>query len=141
MDINITQLAHDLVQQLFTSTALYAALKETGKGASSEIGKMLISSVTSQTKALLEKLWPKIGSRPEVLEAIKDLGRKPGDQRVQSALELQLEKLLGEDMEWANEVAQLWKEVRAVSAENTSLAIGGDVTGSTIIVGNHNQVK
>jgi hypothetical protein len=32
MDINITQLARELAQQLFTSMALYAALKDTGKG-------------------------------------------------------------------------------------------------------------
>lgn len=141
MDTNIIQLAQDLAQHLFTSTTAYAALKEVGKGASNEIGKKLIGSVTGQTHALLKKLWPKIEKDPAAVEAIKALGQKSDNQDLRSALELQLTKLFEEDQEWAQEIAQLLRETKTASIENRSVVIKGDVTYGTIILGDHNQVK
>lgn len=136
MDINITQLAHDIAQSLFSSSTLLAALREAGKGASSEIGKKLIGATADKTKALLEKLWPEIEANPPALEAVKDVALAPADDGTRSLFQLQLKKLLAEDEPLAKEIAHLFEEakssgeVKVIQSGHGNVYVGGDVFGS-----------
>lgn len=72
---------------------------------------------------------------------------KPNDERVKGALELQLEKLLGEDRALASQIAGLYEEAKAAGGVkqtvtgDRNVTVGGSVSGSTIITGDQNQVK
>ncbi len=68
------------------------------------------------------------------------------DPDAQAALRLQLKKLLSEEPALAEEVARLWEQVQAAGVTATaggdrSVAIGGSVTGSTIVTGDRNTVQ
>lgn len=133
--MDITQLAHDITQHLFTTAALYAVLKETGKGASSEIGKRLIGAAGDKTKALLEKLWPKIEAKPEALEVVKDIALAPDDPDNLALFRMQLKKLLTEDESLAKDIARLFEEVKAageatvIQSGDRNVYVGGNVHG------------
>ncbi len=94
-----------------------------------------------------EALWGKLRGKREIEEAARDAAVMPDDPDVQAALRLQLKKLLASDETLAAEVAQLWQGAKAagvtvIANGERSVAIGGDVTSSTIITGEshtHNQ--
>lgn len=92
-------------------------------------------------KALWERLKGKVGERPAAQEAAEDVASRPDDEDALAALRLQLRKLLEEDEELAGELAGIWKKaeaanvVRVTASGERSVAVGGDVTGSTIVTG------
>lgn len=95
------------------------------------------------TKGALEELGAKIFSRlsnrkPALDEAAKDLAKHPDDTDAEAALRYQVRKLLEEDHSLAEELRNLLAQgqKQGVFAEGErSVAVGGNVSGSTIVTG------
>lgn len=141
--MDVTMLVKDLAA--FLAPFLPYLLKA-GEKAAEEAGKKLGEAAWERAKALWGKLRPKVEAKPAALEAAQDLAAQPNDEDAQAALRRQLKKLLAEDDALAAEVARLWGETRAARVTVTargdrSVAIGGSVSGSTIITGDRNQVQ
>jgi hypothetical protein len=120
-------------------------LLKAGEKAAEEAGRKLGAAAWEQAQALWARLRRKVEARPAAQEAVADAAANPQDEDALAALRLQLRKLLEEDAALREEVARLWQEARAASLTVAavgprSVAIGGDVSGSVIITGDHNRV-
>jgi len=132
-----------LTQQLVAFlTPFLPYLLKAGEKAAEEAGKKLGSDAWEKAKAL----WSRLRGKERVVQAAQDLAASPDDPDAQAALRLQLKKALEADQALVAEVARLWKEVETAGVTVTasgdrSVAIGGSVSGSTIITGNRNKVE
>ncbi len=118
---------------------------ELAKSAAGELGKKLSADSWDGLKRLAEKIQQKAKAKPALQEALTDAQNAPDDEDAIAALRLQLRKLLSEDQALAAEIARLWDEAEAAGVTVTAsgdraVAIGGDVSGSTIITGDNNKV-
>ena len=135
-----------LAQQLVSFLAPFLPyLLKAGEKAAEEAGKEMGADAWEKAKVLWAKLRSKVEAKPAAQEAAQDVATNPQDEDAQAALRLQLRKLLAEDETLAVEVARLWGEAQAAGTTVTAsgdraVAIGGDVSGSTIITGDRNQV-
>jgi hypothetical protein len=92
-------------------------------------------------KALWERLRPKVEEKPAAQEAAEEVAARPDDDDALAALRLQLRKLLEEDQQLAGDLTRIWEEAQAANvvqvtaSGDRSVAVGGDVSGSTIITG------
>ena len=121
-------------------------LLKAGEKAAEETGKAVAGQSWEWAKSLWTKLKPGVEAKPAALEAAQDVAHAPDDEDLQVALRVQLKKLLTEDQSLAEEVSRWLEQGKAagntvsVSGER-SVAIGGDVKGSTIVTGDGNKVK
>ncbi len=115
-------------------------------GAAGEMGKEVGNAILKKAKLLWDKLRPKVETSPAAQEAIADVAANPQNERAKTALLWQMEKLLAADPTLAAEINRLWGEIAAtggttvIASGDRSVAIGGNVSGSTIITGNGNKV-
>ncbi len=121
-------------------------LLKAGEKAAEEAGEKLGGEAWEQAKALWSKLRPKVEAKPAAHEATQDVAANPQDEDARAALRLQLKKLLAEDDALAKEVARLWSKTQAagvsvIASGDRSVAIGGSVSGSTIITGDQSTVQ
>jgi hypothetical protein len=121
-------------------------LLKAGEKAAEETGKAVAGQSWEWAKSLWTKLKPKVEAKPAALEATQDVAQAPEDQDAQAAFRQQLKKLLTEDQSLAEEVNRWLEQGKAagfnVSATGErSVAIGGDVKGTTIVTGDQNKVK
>ncbi len=96
-------------------------------------------------KSIWTKLQPKIDAQPAALEAAQEAAQMPADEDVRTSFRCQLKKLLEEDKSLAEEVSRLLEQGKAtgiiISATGEcSVAIGGDVKGSTILTGDRHEL-
>lgn len=116
------------------------------KSAAGELGKNLGADVWDGLKALANKIRQKAEERPALKEALADAQATPQDEEVLAAFRWQLKKLLADDPELAAEAARLLAGVgtggrTVIASGERSVAIGGDVSGSTIITGDQPRTK
>ncbi len=121
-------------------------LLKAGEKAAEETGKAVGSQSLEWAKSLWVKLKPKVEAKPMALEAAEDVAQTPDDEDAQATLRRQLRKLLEEDQLLAEEVRRWLEEGKAAGVTVTasgerSVAIGGDVKGSTIVTGDRNKVR
>ena len=113
-------------------------LIKAGEKAAEETGKAVAGQSWEWTKSLWTKLKPKVEAKEAALEAAHDVAQSPGDEDAQAAFRQQLKKLLAEDQSLAEEVS-CWLEqgkaagINVSAAGERSVAIGGNVKGSTIV--------
>ena len=119
-------------------------LLKAGEKAAEETSKTVAGQSWEWAKSLWTKLKPKVEAKPAALEAAQDVAQSPEDEDLQAALRVQLKKLLTEDQSLAEEVSR-WLEQGKAAGINISvsgernIAIGGSITGSTIITGDQNK--
>jgi hypothetical protein len=119
-------------------------LLKAGEKAAEETGKTVAGQSWEWAKSLWTKLKPKVEAKPAALEAAQDVVRMPNNDDARGALRLQLYKLLDEDESLAEEVSR-WLEQGKAAGINVSVsgernvAIGGSISGSTIITGDQNK--
>ena len=121
-------------------------LIKAGEKAAEETGKTVATQTLEWGKSLWAKLKPKVDAKPAALEAAEDVAQSPDDQDAQASFRKQLRKLLEADPALAEEVQRWLEQGKAagviVSASgDRSLAIGGNVSGSTIVTGDENEVN
>ena len=141
--IDIGALASSLTMVL---GPLLPYLLKAGEKAAEETGKTVAGASWEWAQSLWTKLKPKVETNPAALVAAQDVAQAPGDEDLQVVLRVQLKKLLTEDQSLAEEVSRLLEQGKAaginVSAVGErSVAIGGDVKGSTIVTGDRNKVN
>jgi len=141
MDINA--LASSLTTAL---VPLLPYLLKAGEKAAEETGKAVAGQSLEWGKSLWSKLKSKVEAKPDALEAAQEIAQSPEDQDAQAALRRHLRKLLTEDQSLAEEVSRWLEQGKAAGITVTasgerSVAIGGDVKGSTIVTGDGNMVK
>ena len=117
-----------------------------GEKAAEEAGKKFGGDAWDRAKGLWAKLRPQVEAKPAAQEAVQDAVAAPNDDDLQAALRLQLRKLLAEDALLAREITRVWQEVQqagitVIAVGERSVAIGRDVTGSTIMTGDQNVMK
>ena len=141
--MDISALASSLTTEL---VPLLPYLLKPAEKAAEEIGKTVQEQSLEWAKSLWAKLKPKVDAKPAALEAAQDAAQTPDDEDARAALRVQLKKLLTEDQSFAEEVSR-WLEqgkaagVTVTASGDRSVAIGGDVKGSTIVTGDRNKVK
>jgi hypothetical protein len=121
-------------------------LLKAGEKAAEETGKTVADQSLEWAKSLWAKLKPKVDAKPAALEAAQDAARTANDEDAQAALRVQLKKLLAEDQSLAEEVSRWLEQGKAAgiivtASGERSVAIGGDVKGTTIVTGDRNKVK
>ena len=121
-------------------------LLKAGETAAEETGKAVAGQSWEWAKSLWTRLKPAVEAKPAALEAAQDVAESPTDEELQTALRVQLRKLLTEDKSLAEEVSHLLEQGKAsgnivTTSGERSVAIGGNVKGSTIITGDQNTVK
>ena len=121
-------------------------LLKAGEKAAEETGKAVADQSVEWAKSIWSKLSPKVEAKPAALEAAQDAAQSPEDEDAQAALRVQLKKLLTEDQSLAEEVSRWLEQGKAAGITVTasgerSVAIGGDVKGSTIVTGDQNKVR
>lgn len=121
-------------------------LLKAGENVAEETGKAVAGQSWEWAKSIWTKLKPKVEAKEAALEAAEDVAESPDDEEALVVLRRQLKKLLTEDQSLAEEVSR-WLEqgkaagINVTAAGERSVAIGGDVKGSTIITGDQNKVK
>jgi predicted NACHT family NTPase len=141
------QLPAQLVQLLALHLPyLLKGLKLAGQEAAGKLGEQASEQAFEQAKALWDKLRPKIEARLAALEAAQDAAAHPDDEDALAALRLQLKKLLAEDQALAQELARLLPQSgpagqTVIASGDRSVAIGGSVSGSVIVTGDHNKIN
>src|SRR5262249_35223123 len=139
--MDVTSLARELTPYVVMALPY---LTKTGEKAAEVVTKKITEAGLEKIKVIWQRIRLKIEAKPAALEAIQDALQSPDDQDVQATLRRQLQKLLEADEALADEVAQLWAEAKTAGINVTgdrNVAISGNVSGSTVITGDHNQVK
>ena len=118
-------------------------LLKAGEKAAEETGKAVGSQSLEWAKSLWTKLKPKVEANPIALGAAQYAAQTPDDEDGKAALRLQLKLLLTEDQALAEEVSRWLEQGKAAgnivtASGERSVAIGGDVKGSTINTGDRN---
>lgn len=96
-------------------------------------------------KALWDKLKPGVEAKPAAKEAAEEVAAHPDDDDALASLRLQLRKLLEQDQGLVDDLARIWQEAQAANVVQVtasgerSVAVGGDVTGSTIVTGDQTR--
>jgi hypothetical protein len=141
--MDITALASSLTTVL---GPLLPYLLNAGEKVAEETGKAVAGQSWEWAKSIWTKLKPKVEAKEAALEAAQDVAQSPEDQDAQAAFRQQLKKLLTEDQSLAEEVSRWLDQGKAAGINVTasgdrSVAIGGNVKGSTIVTGDRNKVK
>jgi hypothetical protein len=125
-------------------------LLKAGEGLAEEAGKKLGEQAGGgawdKAKALWGRLRPKVEVKPAAQEAIQDVAKDPHDEDALAALRLQLKKIFTEDEDLAQKVFKLQQEmhgagVNVAAIGDRSVAIGGNVSNTTITTGDQNHTK
>jgi len=109
-----------------------------------EAGRTLGQEALEHAKSLWGRLWPRVEEDAAARAAAEKVAERPQDERARGALELALEDLLAHDPDLARDVAELWRQVPpavVAAVGERSVAVGGKVTGSTIVTGDSNVLR
>ncbi len=140
--MDIGTLAQDLTAFLAPFLPyLVEAGKKVGSRASEEIGKRFGEAAWQKAQAL----WDALRGKPNVEQVARTAAALPDNQALREALREEIERALAEDQALATTVMRLWAQVQTTqqtttAVGNRSVAIGGDVTNTVIITGDHNRV-
>lgn len=113
------------------------------KAAESAAGKAG-EAAWNKALSIWKMLWPEAEKNPEVAKAIKDVAQNAEDPDAKVALAWQLKKLtLPPEVlaELQKIIAESKSDIRITSADRGGVAVGGSVTGGTIIAGHHEGGK
>ena len=139
MDPNVLELAQKIAAFLMP---LLPYLLKVGDKAAEEVGKKIGGEGWERAKAL----WDKLRRKKNVEQVAQTVAALPDNQALREALREEIARALQEDSALREEIARLWGEAQAsgvtvTASGDRSVAVGGDVSGSTIITGDHNKVE
>ncbi len=137
--MDISTLAQNIVT--FLAPFLPSLLKA-GEKAAEELGKKAVDEAWEQAKAL----WERLRRKKNVEQVAQTAAALPDNQALRDALREEIARALQEDGALRQEVARLWGEAEAAGVTVTasgdrSVAIGGSVSGSTIVTSDRNKVE
>lgn len=121
------------------------SLVKAGEKAVEKAADAVSDEAFKYAKALWDKLKPGVEAKPAAKEAAEEVATHPDDDDALASLRLQLRKLLEQDQGLADDLARIWQEAQAANVVQVtasgerSVAVGGDVTGSTIVTGDQTR--
>jgi hypothetical protein len=150
--VDISTLIQTLTPWIIGAGPYLLRLGETaGEEAAKELAKDASQKLGASVWEIAQKIWNRIfdsqaEAKPDVVKAVKDVTQHPNNDLAKSGLQWQLSKLLEEDKSMADAIRQILEEARSsgvevIAAGDRSVAIGGDVTDSTIITGDRNITR
>lgn len=122
-------------------------LVEPGKKAVEQVAEHIGDEAFELANKTWERIFPNIEAKPSALEAVNDVTLQPEDADSVAAFRKELRKILEQDESLARDIAALfhqaprWQDGGVVASGKGSIAVGGDVTGSTLIAGNNNRAE
>ena len=130
-------------------TAFIAPLLPVLLGIGGRVADTATDAAADQAVGFAKKIWNAlrgpVAQKEAAQEAVDDVSLHPDDEQLRTVLQVQLRKLLEQDADLAAEVGRLWTEAEAAGAPAVSIrvtasgagsvAIGRDVTGSSIVTG------
>lgn len=149
--MEITALVQTIGPWLVASAPYLVKLRDiAGEEAVKEVVKEAVTKVGSRVWDSAQAVWQKLSGssasgKTDVTKALQDVAALPSDEDAHAALRLQLKKLLLEDSALKEVLSQLVAEIEQSGGVSVSgdrgVAIGGDVSGSTIITGDRNILR
>jgi len=138
MDPNFVELPQKISAFLLP---LLPYLLKVGDKAAEEVGKKIGGEGWDRAKAL----WDRLRRKKNVEQVAQTAAALPDNQALREALREEIARALQEDGALWEEIARLWGEAEAAGVTVTasgdrSVAVGGDVSGSVIITGDHDKV-
>ena len=121
------------------------SLIKAGEKAVEKAADAMSDEALKYAKALWDKLQPGVEAKPAAKEAAEEVAAHPDDDDALASLRLQLRKLLEQDQGLAEDLARIWQDAQAANVVQVtasgerSVAVGGDVTGSTIVTGDQTR--
>jgi hypothetical protein len=139
MDPNVVELAQKIGAFLLP---LLPYLLKAGEEADKEAGKKFGGEAWEQAKAL----WGKLAPNERMHKAAEAAAALPENPAIQQGLAAEIARALEEDPALQGEIARLWGEDRSagrtvIASGDRSVATGGNVSGSTIVTGDNNNVE
>ncbi len=133
----------DLVALTAFLSPILPFLIKGGEEAAKEAGKKFGIDAWEKAKGVWGKLYPKIEAKEAAKEAVEDLAVAPEDQDLQTALRVQLKKILEKDQTLATKIAQLMREDSSSKTGGTQVQQKvdknkGQVIG--VVSGNQNKI-
>ena len=130
----------ELSQQVTTFLAPFLPyLLKAGEKAAEEIGKKLGADAWEKAKSL----WGRLRFKPNVAQVAETVAALPDNQSLRAALQEEVARALEQDKSLAQEVARLMgvsgTTTSVIAPGDRAVAIGGSVSGSTIITGDGNK--
>jgi hypothetical protein len=119
-------------------------LVKIGEDVASDAVKKIGHDAWNKAVFLWSKLQSKMIDNASLRQSVEDAADNLTDSDAQAALRLQIKKLLTSDSQFLAEIgAQLQREAsgNTVTANDRSVAAGGDITGNTIISGDKNNLR
>lgn len=95
-------------------------------------GTKLTENALNKAKAIWEKLHPKVEAKEAAKEAAEDVAKAPDDEDLQTALRVQLKKILEADPDLAEAIAPILEENAPDGTPGTQIV--------QHVTGNQNQV-
>ena len=92
-----------------------------------EIGGEAVQTVWKHAKKVWDRLRPAVEAKEAASEAATDVAAKPDDAKLQTALEVQLGKLLETNAALASDLAALLEDAHRDGVDQTSIKVAGDV--------------
>jgi hypothetical protein len=129
--------------------ALPHLIGQLGEKASEQAEEQLGAEAWDCAKAVWAKLRPRVDASPTASEIVGDVAIDPGDKDLHAAVRSQIKKILSEDPRLRDELTQLVtgssmrdSTATVVTASGQgAVAAGRDLSGGTIITGDHNRVE
>lgn len=113
-------------------TPFLPALTQLGEKAAGKMAEKFGEDAWNKAKALWARLSPQVEAKEAAREAVTDLANAPEDEDLQTALRVQLKKLLDQNQALAVEVAQLFQADGPKGSPGTQII--------QKVTGNQNQV-
>ncbi len=111
-------------------------LQKAGEKAAEEAGKQVGGAAWEHAKLVWSRLRHKVEAKPDVKDALQNVANVPADERAQTALHLQMRKLLADDPELAHDLAALLDQARQsgymVFAGQQAVIVHGSVYGLAV---------
>lgn len=112
---------------------------QAGQKVAGKAADVIGEEAANYAERLWERLKPGVEAKPAAKEAVEEVAKNPKDEDALGALRIQLKKLLEEDGALKADLTKIWGEAEAANVVTASgersVAVGGDVSGSTIITG------
>jgi hypothetical protein len=137
------QLSAQLVQFLAPFLPyLVKGLKLAGQEAAKKLGEKAGEQGFEQAKTL----WDKLRRKKNVEQVAQTVAALPDNQALREALREEIARALAEDEALAQELARLLPQSgpagqTVIASGDRSVAIGGSVSGSVIVTGDHNKIN
>jgi hypothetical protein len=92
-----------------------------------EIGGEAVQAVCKHAKKVWDRLRPAVEAKEGAKEAATDVAAQPDDGDLQTALKVQLKKLLEADAAMASDLASLLEDAHRDGVDQRSIKVAGDV--------------